>query len=276
MLCSPVACSFPSVSVLLLYSVQCDGVAAGDQRRQVAPSIARLDQVHAVPLERPFDNEFCIHCRVEVACGLVGGDHPDDHAGGLLRGKRCRGDTEELAAEPQPLVRGAQVERREVGVEPELRLGEHDAGGKAEHAVRILGDEYLRALAARRQRLVPQRGTRLDGHRVEISLRNHPAVRGAPALDAHARDRDGVVDGGAANADVDHGLSVPLTAAATCSAVNPKCLNSTPAGADSPNRSRPTTAACGSSSAPTYLRQPAPTPASTATRATPCGNTLAR
>src|SRR5690606_25856097 len=42
-----------------------------------------------------------------------------------------------------------------------------------------------------------------------------------------------------------------LTASVTASAVMPKCLNSAPAGADSPNVSMPTTAP----SRPTYLRQ---------------------
>src|SRR5438128_2540124 len=42
-----------------------------------------------------------------------------------------------------------------------------------------------------------------------------------------------------------------LTAFATFSGVKPKCLKRSPAGADSPNRSRPTTAP----SRPTYLRQ---------------------
>src|SRR5712671_4906037 len=51
-----------------------------------------------------------------------------------------------------------------------------------------------------------------------------------------------------------------LTAFATFSGVKPKCLNRSPAGADSPNRSRPTT----TPSRPTYLRQKSVTPASTA------------
>ncbi|ENO90399.1 Permease protein PstA [Thauera linaloolentis 47Lol = DSM 12138] len=62
-----------------------------------------------------------------------------------------------------------------------------------------------------------------------------------------------------------------LTAAATASAVMPKSLNSSPAGADSPKRSMPTT----SPSRPTYLRQPSVTPASTATRGRPLGSTPA-
>jgi hypothetical protein len=48
------------------------------------------------------------------------------------------------------------------------------------------------------------------------------------------------------------------------------------AGADSPKRSRPTTARARIVGAPTYLRQPSVAPASTATRATPRGSTLAR
>ena len=46
-----------------------------------------------------------------------------------------------------------------------------------------------------------------------------------------------------------------LTAATTLSTVNPKCLNSSGPGADSPNRSMPITAPCPLSAAPTYLRQ---------------------
>src|SRR5258706_6177880 len=56
-------------------------------------------------------------------------------------------------------------------------------------------------------------------------------------------------------------LRMLLTAFATFSGVKPKCLKRSPAGADSPNRSRPTTAP----SRPTYLRQRPVTPASTAT-----------
>src|SRR3569832_21854 len=62
-----------------------------------------------------------------------------------------------------------------------------------------------------------------------------------------------------------------FTAVTTFSGVKPKCLNKTPAGADSPKVSMPTTAP----SRPTYLRQKSVTPASTATRGTPLVSTLA-
>jgi len=63
--------------------------------------------------------------------------------------------------------------------------------------------------------------------------------------------------------------STDNTVAATLSAVRLKCLNNTPAGADSPKRSSPTTAA------QPYFHQPSVTPASTATRGSPLGRTLA-
>ena len=66
--------------------------------------------------------------------------------------------------------------------------------------------------------------------------------------------------------------STARAAAATCSTVKPKCLNNSPAGADSPKRSMPTT----SPSSPTYLRQKSVTPASTATRGMPRGSTASR
>src|SRR5437667_3135712 len=65
--------------------------------------------------------------------------------------------------------------------------------------------------------------------------------------------------------------SKPLTLSTTFSAVMPKYLNNSPAGADSPKVSIPMT---GPSS--TYLDQPAVTPASTATRGMPRGRTASR
>ena len=55
------------------------------------------------------------------------------------------------------------------------------------------------------------------------------------------------------------------TALTTFATVKPNSLNSTPAGADSPKRSRPMTLP----SRPTYFHQPSVTPASTATRGRP-------
>src|SRR5690606_20317942 len=62
------------------------------------------------------------------------------------------------------------------------------------------------------------------------------------------------------------------TVLTTRCAVRSKCLNSAPAGADSPKPSRPTTAP----SRPTYLYQPDVEPASMATRGRPAGSTCAR
>ena len=94
------------------------------------------------------------------------------------------------------------------------------------------------------------------------------------------RDRGGVGGNGGAEQQLGQArllaASTPRTASATRSTVKPKCLNSTPAGADSPKVSMPTIAPRGSSSAPTYLCQKAVTPASTATRGTPAGSTDAR
>src|SRR6185436_14233866 len=144
-----------------------------------------------------------------------------------------------------------------------------------------------RRAGARGEDAIPYCGARVELHPVEVRVRDHSTVGRAPALDAHPRNRRCVARHGAARRDRAHlrppcagtavgDSSTRFTVAAMFSAVKPKNLKSAAAGADSPKRSRPTTAPRGSSAAPTYLRQPSVAPASTATRGIPGGNTLAR
>src|SRR6185503_11472613 len=121
-------------------------------------------------------------------------------------------------------------------------------------------------------RVVPQEmrvGLRIaqvvDGHELQAVLLAAFVV-GAQDIPADAAE---TVD-----CYLDHRLDSPKvlrTAFAMFSAVKPKCLKRSPAGADSPKRSMPTTAP----SSPTYLRQKSVTPASIATRGKPLGSTCA-
>ena len=110
------------------------------------------------------------------------------------------------------------------------------------------------------EHLVPQRRAFLDLHRGQVGVRNHAPIGRAPRVDAHLRDRGRVGGGGGSNGDGGHAgvegcgerarydargqgagfaPSVCRTLATTFSTVNPKCLNSTGPGADSPNVSMP-------------------------------------
>src|SRR6187455_1431006 len=112
-----------SVSVQLLES------RGGDERGQVAPAVARLDERHVVPFERLLDDERGAQGLVERAGRLVAGEHPYDHAGRAVR-RPLGGDRPgQAAAEPAALDVLRQVDRGELRVEALLRLLEPVARG---------------------------------------------------------------------------------------------------------------------------------------------------
>src|SRR6185312_1199182 len=54
--------------------------ACADQRVDVGESVTRLDERHAVPLERLLDEQCAAETLVECARALVAGDDPDDQS----------------------------------------------------------------------------------------------------------------------------------------------------------------------------------------------------
>src|SRR5258708_15242792 len=245
----------------------------GDQCIEVAPAVAGLDHVHAIPRERLLDQQFAAQHFVESARRLVAGDHPCDQSGGAVCALRGSDRTDQAAPDSGALRVADEIHRRKFGIEAVLALGQHVAGREADHAVGIRCDEYACRIGAGGEDFLPQRGAVLDFHRGQIPPGDHSLVGRAPRVHAHLGDRQRVGGRRGAYGDVHR---TRRTAVTTLSTVNPKCLNSAPAGADSPKVSMPTTAALGSSTAPTYFLQPSVTPASTATLGTPRGNTAAR
>src|SRR3712207_6308 len=61
------------------------------KRAQVAPAIAGLDEVDAVPMERLLHEQLRAESLVERSGGLVGGDDPRDHGRGAMRNLCCSG-----------------------------------------------------------------------------------------------------------------------------------------------------------------------------------------
>src|SRR6185312_14735896 len=139
----------------------------------------------------------------------------------------------------------------------------------------VVVDDDAVAIHAHRRREAPVRGVVLQQVGVGLGVaqvvdRDELQIVLLAALvvsaQHHAADASKSVDG-----YLDH-PNMLLTTSATRSGVKPKCLKSSPAGADSPKRSMPTTLP----SRPTYLRQRSDDPASTATHGNDCGNTLSR
>ena len=111
-------------------------VGRRDERIEVAPAVAGLDQVHAVPGERLLDQQLGAQLFVERARGLVAGDDPDDEPGGAMRALRGGDGGDQPLADPGALRFAHEVDRRQLGVEAVLRLGQHVARREADDAAR--------------------------------------------------------------------------------------------------------------------------------------------
>ena len=217
---------------------RCDR-AGGDQRRQIAPAVSRFHEVHAVPLKGLFDDELAAHAFVEGARGLVARDDPGQETRGPVLALRVRDGADQSPAEAHALEFAPQVDGRQLGIEAVLRRLQPVAGAEADDVRTMLRDEHARGVRTGGEHAVPERRARLDLHAVEIGVRDHAAVRRAPAVDAHAGDGGRIAGGGAADGDCadrsTHAThATRFTVATTFSTVKLKCLNSTGAGADSP------------------------------------------
>src|SRR5688500_2862998 len=271
MLCSGMGSTADSVSVH-------GGVATGCRRKgvEIAEPIAHFDEVEAVPLEWLLDEQFAAKRLVERPRLMVFGDDPRHQVGRAAFALRGGDGRNQPAADPLPLAIRREVDRRELGVEAELRRIAPVRGREADDAATFVGNVDACERTARQQDALPECSAVGQAQCIEVGVGHHAAIGLSPSVDAHLRDGGGVAGLRGTEDDPGHEAVTLRTAAATFSAVNPKCLNSAPAGADSPKRSMPTTAPRGSSAAPTYLRQKSVTPASTATRGMRAGRTDAR
>src|SRR4249920_3066202 len=95
------------------FRCECFVAARLGQRGQIAPTVACLDQVHAVPLERLLDEELAAQPLVECASRLVACDHPRQDSRGAVATLRVDDGADETPAEPDVLELAPQIDRDE-------------------------------------------------------------------------------------------------------------------------------------------------------------------
>src|SRR6478672_6773849 len=96
------------------FRCECFVAARLGQRGQIAPAVACLDQVHAVPLERLLDEELAAQPLVECACGLVACDDPRQEPCRAVGALRLDDGSDEPPPEPDVLELAPQIDRDEL------------------------------------------------------------------------------------------------------------------------------------------------------------------
>src|SRR5690349_9068470 len=84
---------------------------------KIAPAVAHLDEIHAVPLERLLDDEFAAKAFIECARGLVAGDDPGQESGRAVRALSVDDRADESTPEADALELAAQIDRDQFRVD---------------------------------------------------------------------------------------------------------------------------------------------------------------